>query len=252
MNDIGNYANHAKIWDWGGYDNTQEYEHWLNYATMYGRNVLIPMCALGEAGAYMAQRGFEVTAFDLTSEMIEEGSKRFSHIGNLQLLEGDIRSFCFDIPPADFSYVKDFGHLHSLEDIAAALVSINCHMRIGGGLVIEAGMPSKESGYFPQQTFHPLKQVYPNKKVWKIGDTRIEADTGRTYISQTVYIEDADGSQEKFVHSFYLQNYSRDDWVRVLIQCGFEIKHEYRNRDKEPWVQDDGLWIVEAVKCKEV
>ncbi len=31
------------------------------------------MCALGQTGAYMAQKGFSVTAFDITKEMIDEG-----------------------------------------------------------------------------------------------------------------------------------------------------------------------------------
>ena len=31
-NDIGNYARHAKYWDWGGYDRSEEHEHWLKYA----------------------------------------------------------------------------------------------------------------------------------------------------------------------------------------------------------------------------
>lgn len=45
--------------------------------------VLIPMCALGQTGAYMAQKGFFVTAFDITKEMIDEGKKRFGSVENL-------------------------------------------------------------------------------------------------------------------------------------------------------------------------
>jgi len=30
-NGIGNYARHAKYWDWGGYDRTEEHEHWLKF-----------------------------------------------------------------------------------------------------------------------------------------------------------------------------------------------------------------------------
>lgn len=246
--DIGNYALHAHIWDWGGYDRTEEFEYWSKYAQQYGKNVLIPMCALGETAVYMARKGFTVTAFDITSEMIAEGKKRVGDVPGVQLLEGDITNFCFNILPADFCFCTDFGHLHTLGDIKKALSCINAHLRDGGCLVIETGLPEKESKYFPPKTFHPNREVYPNQKVWKTGDTRIDAETSRTYISQTVYIEDRNGSMKQFDHSFYLQSYPRDEWIAALIECGFEIKHEYRSREKEPWRETDGLWLAEAVK----
>lgn len=72
------------------------------------------------------------------------------------------------------------------------------------------------------------------------------------YISQTVYIEDKDGRVEQFDHSFYLQSYTREAWLSALTECGFEVWHEYRNREKEPWSEGDGMWMAEAVKSKEV
>ena len=79
-NGIGNYARHAQYWDWSGHVRTGEHEHWLKYAIKYGKNVLIPMCVWGETGAYMAQRGMNVTAFDVTPEMVADGKKRFGDI----------------------------------------------------------------------------------------------------------------------------------------------------------------------------
>ena len=247
-NNIGNYALHAHIWDWGGFDRTEEFEYWSSYAARFGRNVLMPMCAIGEAGAYMAQRDFTVTAFDITPEMITEGRKRFGAIQGLRLLEGDIRDFHFNIFPADFCFCVDFGHLHTLREIKKALLCINGHFRKGGCLVIEAGLQYKESSYFPSKTFYPKTQVYHDIKVWKTGDTRIDAEKGRTYISQKVYIEDKDSHIEQFDHSFYLQAYTREEWLSTLIKCGFEVLHEYSSREKEPWREGNILWIVEAVK----
>jgi demethylmenaquinone methyltransferase/2-methoxy-6-polyprenyl-1,4-benzoquinol methylase len=246
--DIGDYARHARIWDWGGFDDTAEYEYWRRYAAAYGRRVLLPMCALGQTGAYLAERGFDVTAYDITPEMIAEGRRRFGHLPGLHLLVGDVRSFRCDPPAADFCCVKDFGHLHTPVDVRAALASIAGCLRPGGALVIEAGLPVEHSSYTPPETFYPLRQVYPGLKVWKVGETRHEADTGRTYIAQTVYIEHECGALETFEHAFYLQSYTHDAWLDTLRGCGFEVRHEYRNRDQEPWRPGDGLLLVEAVK----
>jgi SAM-dependent methyltransferase len=146
-NDIGNYARHAQYWDWGGYDRTEEHDYWLKYASKYGNNVLIPMCAWGETGAYMAERGMNVTAFDITLEMIAEGKKRFGDIPGLRLYEGDVRDFNFDILPIDFCFSMDFGHIQTIEDVKKALVCISNHLRDGGCLIIETGLrvPGEES-----------------------------------------------------------------------------------------------------------
>jgi SAM-dependent methyltransferase len=247
-NNIGNYALHAAIWDWGGYDRTEEHEYWCHYAAQYGKNVLIPFCAIGETGEYMARKGFTATAFDITPEMIAEGKKRFGNIPGLLLFEGDVTDFRFDIQPVDFCFTTDFGHIHTMEEVKKALSCINGHLREGGILVIEIGLPAKESGSTPQETFYPKEQAYPDKKVWKTGDTCNDAETGRLYISQTVYIEEKNGKVEEFDHSFYMQCYPRDAWLSALAECGFEVLHEYSNREKEPWCEGHGLWIVEATK----
>lgn len=161
MINIGNYTRHARYWDWGGHDRTEEHERWLKYAEKYGKNVLIPMCAASETGAYMAERGFSVTAFDITPEMITEGKKRFGNMKGLRFYESDIRNFHFDIPLTDFCFCTDFGHLHTIDDVKKAFVCINNHLRDGGCLVIKTGLrsPDDVSNCTPTQTFYPLKQV---------------------------------------------------------------------------------------------
>ena len=74
-NDIGNYAQHAQYWDWGSlnHDRAPDDEKNYSFIKQYGNSILIPMCAWGHLGAYMAERGMNVTAFDITPEMIEEG-----------------------------------------------------------------------------------------------------------------------------------------------------------------------------------
>lgn len=249
MSDIGNYVQHAKYWDWGGIDRSDEHEYWLRYAERYGKNVLIPMCALGETGAYLAERGFSVTAFDITPEMIEEGKKRFGAIQNLRLLEGDVTDFRFDIPPTDFCFSMDFGHLLSMEDVKKALLCIHRHLREGGCLVVETTLPPAESSSYPEETFMPMQQIYPRLKVWKTSQGRVDAQTGRHYISQTFYAQDESGDVERFDHSFYLQSYPREAWLAAFAECGFSPVMEHTQRNVASWQSGDDFRIFEAVKA---
>jgi len=249
-NNIGNYAKHARIWAIYGPDQTQEYEYWRKYAEKFGKNILLPMCAVGNVGAYMAKRGFNVTAFDITPEMIAEGQKRYGNIQNLKYFNADIRDFSFDIAPVDFCFYTDFGHLHTIEDIKKALSCINRHMREGGCLIIEEGLreANEETTYYPPKKFD-FGEVLPKVKVWKINTDKCNSDgkTGRWYCSQEVYIEE-NGVVEMFNHEFYIQSYYREEWTNALSECGFEINGEYTDREGESWKSGDGFWMAEAIK----
>jgi len=248
MNDIGNYARHAQYWDWSGRSRDEEHEYWLHYAKKYGPSVLSPMCAWGETGAYMARHGCDVTAFDITPEMIAQGRKRFGDIPGLQLYEADVRDFHFDIPPADFCFSMDFGHILTLEDVKRAFACINRHLRTGGCLVIKAGPPPKKSYSWPLETYQPLKQVYPNIKVWKTGEGRDDAKTGRHYITQTFYAQDETGHTESFDHAFYMQSYTRGEWLEAFAECGFDVVGVYKNRERKPSRGSRDFHVFEAVK----
>lgn len=246
---IGNYAKHARFWDWSGRDQTGEHEYWRACAAKYGSDVLIPMCALAETGVYMARHGMRVAAFDITPEMIDEARKRFGDVENLTLLVGDVRTFAFDIPPADFCYCMDFGHLLTMEDVKKALARINAHLRDGGGLVIETTLPPAESHRYSAQTYMPETQIYPGLTVWKTGEGRVDAATGRHYISQRFHARDGAGRVETFDHSFYLQSYPREAWLAALEACGFTLAAESAARATASWQSGgDGFRIFEAVK----
>ena len=249
INDIGNYARHAQYWDWGSldHDRTPDDEKNYNFIKQYGNSILIPMCAWGHLGAYMAERGMNVTAFDITPEMIAEGKKRFGEIKNLNLFVGDATDFRFDIEPVDVCAFAEMGWIHSIDDVKKALVCINNHLRDGGYLILEEFIGAYDS-HTGLETFRVKNNPYSDKMVYKTGATRNEAETRRCYISQTVYVEYNDGRKEQFDHNFYLQGYTRDEWLAALRECGFEVKAEYKNHDKEPWSEGDGHWIVEAVK----
>jgi len=247
MNDTtGAYAQHARFWDWSGHDRTGEHEYWLQYAARYGRNVLIPMCAWGEAGAYMARRGFSVTAFDISPEMVAEGRKRFGDIPGLTLCEGDVTNFSFDIPPVDFCYSMDFEALPTLEDIKKALRRIHRHLRPGGCLaVIPNGPPKKTRGWGPE-TYLPLKQIYPGMNIWKTGHGRDDARTRRRHINQTLHIEHADGRTERFDHSLEMRCHTPRQWRKALKECGFKVVREHGGHGQA--MSYGGGDTIEAIK----
>lgn len=247
---IEDYAKLAYVWDWDGYDATPEYDYWCSYAARFGKKVLIPMCALGQTGAYMAQKGFYVTAFDITKEMICEGRKRFGTVKNLSLMVADLCDFDFDEKDFDFTFIAAQDDLHLLPDIESvkkAFVSLAAHMRKGACLALELTLPSQESYEYPTRTYHPRVPGYTDKKVWKDGRGKYDAATKRHFIDQVVYVEDNKGT-ESFNYSVILQYYEREEIIAALDGAGFIVKGEFSDRAGEPWNPKSRKWIVEAIK----
>ena len=244
-----NYQKQALVWDWDAFDNSPEYAHWCNLARPYGQNVLIPMCAHGQSGAYMAQEGFNVTAFDITPEMIEAGRERYGTVEGLTLTVADM--LALDLAKKDFHFVfiggnGDLHLLPSLEDVGKAFVSIYKHMRPGACLFLELTLPWKESFNHPKRIFHPRVPNYTDKKIWKENQSAYDAHSQRQRISQKVYIEDARGL-DSFTQEVALQYWERDAVIALLSQCGFTIKNEYSDKDKTPWTPESNTWIVESI-----
>ena len=228
------YAAHAATWDWDGFDNTAEYERWLQCARPYGNRVLLPMCALGELGAFMARRGCSVTAFDMTPEMIAEGQKRFGAVENLTLQVGDVCSLASE-QEFDFCLIKD-NDLHLLADLDAvrrALTAIAQHVRAGGGLVLVLTLPDRASFETPWEAYPPRVPKQGGPKVWKEGRCRYDAASKRFHIKQIVHVDDA-----QFPCEVTLQYYARGVFLRVLRDCGWVLRSE--NRDQG--------WVLECVK----
>lgn len=246
---LEDYAKHAAVWDWDGYDNSLEYEYWCNYANKFGKNILLPMCALGQAGAYMANKGFTVTAIDITEEMIREGQKRFSSVNNLSLTVGDICNLNLDKNDFDFCFIatQDLHLLSDIEMVKKAFVSIAKHLRKDACLVLELILPSPVSQTYPTQTFYPRVPNYADKKVWKEGSGHYDANTKKHCIQQIVYIQDEKGVSS-FPYSVTLQYFERNEILSALTDAGFIVMSEYSNRNKERWTAESCEWIVEAIK----
>jgi SAM-dependent methyltransferase len=207
------------------------------------------MCALGLTGAYLARHGFDVTAFDITEEMIDEGKRRIGSIENLKMYVADICGFSFEDAPYDFTYVEkqDLHLLPSIDEVQKALSAIHAQLRPGGAAVLELTLPSGESFQHDKRTFQPRVPNYTDKKVWKEHEGYYDAETKINHINQTVVIETGSGI-ERIPYSISLRYYERDLMLSVLDRCGFTVQNEFKNREREPWREGDYEWIVEAIK----
>lgn len=243
-----NYSSHAAYWDWDEYDRSKDFDFWCRMCDKYGENVLSPMCAIGQAAAYMATKGYYVTALDYTKEMIFEGKKRFGNVNGLDFVQGDIRNFelnkCFDFCFIDGT---DLHLLLSFDDVQKALRNINKHLRVGGGFSLELAYPSTISHSAPMRRFDPRVPRSDGIITWKEGDSNYDANTKKQDIHQILYVKNGDkiDSIELFVS---LQYYDKEEIINAFQVCGFKIVGEFSDRE---FHKDDNPYancFIELVK----
>lgn len=244
-----NYSKHAAVWDWDGYNRSEEFDFWFKMSNKYGKSILSAMGALGQAGAYMAQRGCKVTVIDYTKEMINEGKKRYGNLNSLSFLCADICNFDLAKKDYDFCFIGS-GDLHLLDGISfvkKALAGINMHLRLGGGLGLELWSASDSSWSSPRRKFEPRVPKTNGPHIWKEGESTYNCITKRNNISQTVYIDNG-STVDSFEYSVCLQLYDRDIILNTIYESGFEIVGEYCNYNFEKWNSESSPLILELKK----
>ena len=244
------YSKHAETWNCFSGDRSDEVNCWTDLARRYGTVVLAPMAATGEVAAALARCGFAVTAVDLSREMVAEGARRHGSQANLTFIDGDVRSLRLPRNDYEFAFIgtADFHHLLTASDRESALMSLNAHMRPGGGLGLELWFPSEECWTTPWQDFEPLRPPANLPiRVWKKGRTVFDAGSRIVSISQECFIE-REGRTEQFVHSIRLQLFDRGQLAAMLTGAGFAIVKEYGSYASDPWTPHSPRWIVEAAK----
>jgi len=105
------YAKKFTPWDSG--IPSRELVRVLDEYSMKPCRTLEPGCGTGTNAIYLAQRGFEVTAFDLVQQAIDEARKKATGV-SIKLFQGNISSLP-DLSP-QFDFVFDRGVYHSVRE----------------------------------------------------------------------------------------------------------------------------------------
>lgn len=243
------YKEHAKYWQWDAYDRSGEFDFWCTLAQNYGDRVLSAMGAVGQAGAYMAQKGFCVTVLDYTNEMIQEGKKLYGGVKNLRFMQADITDFTVKIP-FDFCFIgsADLHHLQSIAQVNKALQCLNKALKKGGGLALQLWLPQRESFQSEERIFEARKPAFTDRRVYKKGRTSFDSQSKKVEIRQRVFIEYNSGKKEDFEHNIDLQLYDKTDLLASFESNGFKFEKEYGDWRFNGYIEGNSDWFVLLTK----
>jgi len=194
-----------------------------------GRRVLDLACGTGIHALFFAQEGAEVTAADLSAEMVAHAAHLRPHRA-VRHLVGDMRR----LPDGEWDLIVCLGNSLCLVTESTDLLTVYreaaAHLAPGGRFLTQtlnyARPAAREPRHRVEQAQYEGNDIIAIKSLVPHGD--------RTLLT-LAFFADEDGVMSTVSESAVLQNWSVDDLQQAAVIAGLEPEACYGGYDKRPF-----------------
>jgi SAM-dependent methyltransferase len=111
-----------------------------------GGTILDLCCGTGQLVAQLVERGYSVTGFDGSADMLRHARE---NAPSAAFTQGDARDFTFETPfDAVLCTSASLNHMASLDDLRGVFTSVNRSLKEGGIFVFDINHPAQMSRYW--------------------------------------------------------------------------------------------------------
>lgn len=231
-----------------------EYAHdydvpfWVALAKREAGPVIEWGAGTGRIAAPLARAGLNVTAVEVSQEMIERGRKKS---GLVEWVRADMRDAGLDrrygLAVCAFN---SFLCLLSVEDALAFLRNAREHLEPGGLLGMEVSAFSPEELVDPPggpQLRHDFTRQLPRGRMDRFSVSRYDAASQR--LEMRLFYElygDSGELEDRRAHDLKIRVTARDELGLMLRLAGFEVEAVYGGFEGEPFTAESDYLIVLA------
>jgi len=230
------------------YDHDYDLPFWLALAEREAGPVVDWGAGTGRLAAPLAATGHDVTAVELSGEMVERGKGKG---GTVEWIVGDMRSAkpgrCYGLAVCAFN---SFLCLTSVDDALAFLRNVRDHLIPGGLLGIEVSAFSPEELVDPPggpELHHDLTREIPDGRLDRFSVSRYDAAS--QLMRMRLFYERYDSSgtlQSRRAHDLKIRVVGRDELLLMLRLAGFEVEAVYGGFEGEPFTSASDHLVVLA------
>lgn len=218
------YGEFAKV-----YDNLMEevdYKQWADYifrntlnAKQEVRSILEFGCGTGNITCELAQKGFEMTAVDLSEEMLSVADEKANEMGisNIRFFMGDMSNFQigeqFD---GVISCCDSVNYLPTLEDVQNFILCSYDALKPGGQLLFDINTITKYQEVIKNNTF-----VYDMEDVFCVWENEPDFQEGRMDYDLVFFVKGEDGKYTRYEETQSQYLYKVEDIYNSLKNAGF-------------------------------
>lgn len=217
---------------------------YIEYAKRIGaKNVLDLCCGTGRVAIELAKSGFNVTALDLSSAMLEVFKGKLDGLApdikkNVSIVHGNATSFNLN-QKFDFIIIpyRSFQQFANSADAEGCLKCVNSHLASGGMFIL--------SCYRPLKVIDD-KWIYPKKMQWQIYNEETGQQVTKYHwgekidtTEQLIYpvlcyeVSSVYGAKEVFYEDLTLKYYYHGQLVELLHKHSFVICEEFGDYQKQ-------------------
>lgn len=248
---MANYQTFAKLYD--DLFDDDAYADWLQYAVNQIKNPQAPLLELaggaGRLALRLKQKGFDVTVFDLSEEMLSLAQAHAAEAQvDLPLVQGDMREW------SDYqkqfgtitSFADSFNYLANEAETLMAFQQVYDHLTTGGQFLFDVITPYQTDVYYPgyMYNYHDDEMAF----LWSSYGIENAVHTVEHELIFFIYDEAIDGyKQLTEIHTE--RTYDLGTYQRLLAQAGFVHIEVTGDFGRQKQVDDQtNRWFFSAQK----
>jgi len=209
------------------------------------KSILDLTCGTGAQAIYLSKKGYEVTASDLSEEMISVARKKYKKI---KFNQGDMRSAQYGDFDAVITMFNAIGHL-SKKDFEIAIKNIARNLKSDGIYLFDIFNLSYMMKKFIDYKFIDTALEKDGKKYVRFNKNRLDRGKGIMSINQEIYIQEGMEKPRVTNESWDMQIYSQEQLKKILNDSGFGVV-ETMNMDGAKFDKDNSLFILTVARKK--
>lgn len=183
------------------------------------KTVLDMTCGTGVQVEYLFKKGYQITASDLSKEMLDIAKKKCP---NIDFHQGDIRIAKYGEFDAVITIFNAIGHL-SKKDFEKAIKNIFNNLNKKGIYIFDIFNLDFMKKNFINHEFIDVAKEIKNMKAVRFNNNKLDFEKGIMHINQKTLIQQGKDKIKSIKEEWDMQIYSSEELKEILKRNGCEV-----------------------------
>lgn len=222
MLEMNRYNEFASLYD--ELMNDFDYEKWFNYIEeIFGKYKISPTkvlemaCGTGNLSIHLAEKGYKLTCFDLSEEMLAQAYEKLNRFKNVKLLNGNMINFKINQKfDSIISICDSINYITDLEDLKSTFENVYNHLDDNGIFIFDINSFYKISEIIGNNIF-----VEDREDIFYTWQNYYDSETMICEFYLSFFIKENEDNYIRFDEEHKERAYTVDEIISTLKSVGF-------------------------------
>lgn len=185
------------------------------------KSILEMACGTGNLSYYLALKGYDLTCFDLSIEMLSIADRKLNRFNNVKLLNQNMIDFrineTFD---SVISICDSINYIKDKNDLLNTFKNVKNHLVDGGIFIFDINSYYKLKNIIGNNTF-----VEDREDIYYVWENFFDGDENLSEFYITFFVKNSKGSYRRFDEEHIERAYHLEEILAALKEAGFKEIH---------------------------